>query len=145
MINVLYGILTNEAVAEGIYTWYGKTCDNPTHTARIDSIRNILLTDIPVGKLNFFACVVCNLVLNTEFEAEIRKLDPNNTYTKPSRPPNTSHRDPSYSFQQFPLKVSVYKHIGGYLDDDLRNRASGGDWLDWFAAGCLQMLREVYK
>lgn len=145
MINVLYGLLTNGSVAEGIYSWYGKTCDNPLHTERIDNIRNVLLTGVSDDKLNFFACIVCSLVLNTEFEAEIRKLDSNNTYVTPSRPPDKNHSDPAYCFYQFEPRIETYKHVKAYLDKDLLDRASGGDWLSWFAAGCLQMLREVYR
>lgn len=145
MINVLYGLLTNGSVAEGIYSWYGKTCDNPLHTDRIDNIRNILLTNVSDDKLNFFACVVCSLVLNTAFEAEILKFDPNNTYTVPSRPPDKPHNDPAYNFYNFEPNTATYKRVKSYLDQDLVNRANGGDWLSWFAAGCVQMLREVYR
>ena len=145
MLNVLYGLITNGAVAEGIYSWYGKTCDNPLHTERIDNIRNVLVADIPEEKLNFFACVVCSMVMETAFEPEILKYDANNTYSKPSRPPGKPHSDPNYSFQQFSPKVSVYKRVKGLLDKDLADKAAGGNWLDWFAAGCVQMLREVYR
>ena len=145
MLNVLYGILTNGESAVAPYEWYGKQCDNPVHTAKIDAIRQILLTGVPAEKTNFFACVVCDLVRHSEFGNEIFVMDYNNTYNPPGRPLLSSHDDDYYTFHELCLPTQAFLGLKLYLDEDITARLSGLIWLDYIAAGCLQILREVYK
>lgn len=145
MLNVLYGMLTNGVVADDPYEWYNKSCDNPLHTAKADEIRAILLTDIPQEKVNFFASVICNFVWHTEFGDEIYKLDSNNTYHAPSRPAMKKHSDDAYTFNQLTVPAEKLTRVRTFLDEDIESRLTGKVWLDYMAAGCLQMLREVYK
>ena len=143
MINKLYGILTNGVKASGTYEWYNKQCDNPMHTQRMDTIRNIVLTGIDDEHLNFFACVVCGLVKYSAFDAEITLLDSNNTYSDPGRPPEAAHSNSSYCFYTLVQPLSSYRLLKGFLDEDLAAKIAGGSWLDYVAAGCAQMLREA--
>ena len=91
----------------------------------------------------FFACTVCGLVSNSAFDAEIKALDPDNTYGQPSRPPDATHSNSSYCFYTLVQPLSTYRLLKGYLDPDLVARLAGGSWLDYVAAGCVQMLREA--
>ena len=143
MVNKLYGILTNGAKATGTYEWYNKQCENPMHTQRMDTIRNIVLTGVDNEHLNFFACTICGLVRNSAFAAEILALDPNNTYSDPSRPTDAAHSNADYCFYTLVQPVQTYRLLKGFLDKDLAAKLAGGSWLDYIAAGCAQMLREA--
>lgn len=146
MINVLYGILTNGEQAPSAYSWYDKVADNPMHTPRIDALRTAILTGVPANQINFFACCVCSLIKHTEFGTEIMKLDENNTYNVTlQRPLTAPHSDDAYTMHQLMQPIDAYIGLKAYLDKDISDRLTAPVWLDYMAAGCLQILREVFK
>lgn len=144
-MNTLYGILTWNTTPSSGYEYYVKRTDNLLINNKQQAIREVMLTGVPEGAEAFFAAVICDLVRYTNYGAEILRLDSNNTYTQQVRPPDANHSDPAYSFQALIQPVDVYKQLGKYLDDDLTATMNKESFLDWMAAGALQLLREANK
>jgi len=142
-MNTLYGILVQTVPSSPDYAWYDKQYDLTVPTTKMQNIRDILLTGVPIEKIRMFASVVCNLVLYTRFGADIQNLDPNNSYVDVTRPDDSDHSDQSYCCYGLIQPVTAYKKLRMFLDDDISGLLNKDSWVDWMAAGCLQLLRET--
>ena len=142
-MNTLYGILVMNVPSTADYAWYDKQYDVTVPTTKMQNIREILLTGIPAEKVRMFASVVCNFVLYTSFGAEIQKLDPNNSYVEVTRPSDSEHSDQAYCCFGLIQPVSAYRKLRTFLDEDIAARMNKSSWIDYLAAGCLQLLREA--
>ena len=127
------------------FSWFDKHTSAITPTSKSDALVSNIIRGIPDDRRAMFASVLCNLVLNTQYGAEIIKLDPNNTYVTVTRPPimEAAHSDPKYCMHDLIQPIQAYKDIKLYLEDDIANRLDSNSWFDLMGAACLQLLREV--
>ena len=144
-MNILYSILTWNTVPNAAYADYNKKTEVVFLTSKMVAIRNILMTGVPDDKKGFFAAVLCDLVQWTNFGTEIKQLDSNNTYVTAARPVDSEHSNQNYCFHTLIQPASVYKALRRYLDDDIAGIMNKYSFLDYMAAGCLQLLREINK
>jgi hypothetical protein len=141
MTNRLYGLLTYGHNLEGSYYKKLHTPVFPTNNGI--EIQKIILSGVPEERIPMLACFLCYEVMFTEFGAEIRELDGNNTYNPVSKNPSLGVLDQNNLLHDLTGPVSDYKFMYRYLADDIVSRLSVPTWLDLMAAGCLQMLRET--
>lgn len=123
--------------------WYYKKTAFIPMTQRALNIVNILMADVPVSRMSMYAAALCQVALYTQYGAEIKKLDPNNTYADVVRPPACSHSDPEYCAHDLIKPIDAYKGLLMYLQDDIAEVLDENSWFDMIGAGCLQLLREV--
>lgn len=144
-MNKLYGLLTFEIKNNDITTYYNKKCTRHTPTEKGARLIHELTSNVHESRLPMFACFVCNAVLDTAFGDEIRKLDPNNTYTTITRDPDWDSGNGALLLHDLICRPSILRAgLRKYLDPDIAARILLPDWMDCMAAGCLQLLREVY-
>lgn len=143
-MNLLYAILMAGSQASGDYAWYSKRITGYIPTTRLQDIRDILVQDTGAA-LPMYVCMVCYMVLYTQFGKEIKELDSNNTYTDITRPADSDHDDEKYCVYKLIKPAESYQQLLHYLDDDISSRLDRSSWLDLMAAGCLQLLREATK
>lgn len=141
-MNKLFSILMQGYAPES-FSWFDKSTSPVTTTDRIDSLVQLIMKGVPRNKRAMFASVICNLVLNTQYGAEIEKLDPNNTYVRVTRPKTAEHSDPAYCMHDLIQPIAAYKDIQLYLQDDISETLNTESWFDLMGAACLQLLREV--
>jgi len=145
--NVLYGILTAGLRVPSTDKFY-KKCTCPSLT---DKGRRLLALMLPadVSRRPLFASVVCAYALDTEFGAQIRSMDHENTYYKPTRHDGERSGvggELSDSLLAYDLtgNTEKWQAIISMLDSDLVDRLNAPRWIDVMAAACLQLLREAY-
>lgn len=150
-INKLYGVLLGMSTAEvpTDYRWYIKKFTPIATNEKVQNILKILVHTVPMDKRALFACIICNAVLHTIFGKEIADRDPVNTYVPVSRPPDRTHHDTpdgqDYSLHDMMAPTDSYRALKQYLDEDITPKLNTATWIDWIAAGCLQILRELDK
>ena len=144
-INKLYGILKGAADVPAGYEWYIKKFTPLATNEKIQNILKVLLVAVSPDKRIVFACLICNAVLHTVFGKEIENRDPVNTYVPVSRPPNSTNDDDNFCLFKMAGSQEDYKPLVQYLDDDIAEKLTTGSWIDYIAAGCLQILRELDK
>lgn len=142
-MNTLYGLLMQGKDVPESFSWFGKTAAAPLSTERCSALIAIVLKGVPDTRRVMYVAMLCNLVLNTQYGAEIQKLDPNNTYVKVTRPKTATHSDPVYCVHDLIQPIHAYKDIRLYLQDDITERLDTNSWFDMMGAACLQILREV--
>lgn len=123
--------------------WYYKKSAFIPMTQKAISIVNILMAEVPASRMSMYAAALCQVALHTHYGAEIRKLDPNNTYTDVVRPPACAHSDPEYCAHDLIKPIDSYKGLLMFLEDDIVDVMDENSWFDMIGAGCLQLLREV--
>lgn len=144
-INKLYGILLGAATIADTYQWYSKKYTTCKTSDKIDAILAVILKTVPANKRAMFACLVCAAVVKTIFGKEITELDPVNTYMPVTRPPSSNNADDSFCLWQLAGPADIYKPLKQYLDQDIVSRMTTPTWMEYIAAGCLQILRELRK
>lgn len=144
-INKLYGVLLGSEAIPQAYQWYAKKFTPIATNAKINGILTVLLAFVPEGRRALFACLICNAILHTVFGKEITELDPVNTYMPVERPQDSANDDQSFCLFQMAGPASSYKALLQYLDKDITDRLTSAMWIDYVAAGCLQILRELNK
>ena len=142
MINCLYGLLIDDQAVSG---WFAKQCTSTYPTEVTKAVRDILVKNVPEDRIAMFACLVCYSVMSTRFGDDIRALDPENTYNKPTRPPGASASDLSLLAAGLIGTAKEYKLLYRYLDYDIKEQLVIPTWDETIGAACLQMLREVNK
>ena len=142
-MNTLYSILLRDAQVPANYAWYAKRTELVPISQRMDDIVDIVLTGVPTEKLAMFISYVCNIVLTTQYGAEISKLDPANTYINVSRPPTADHSDPDYCLYTLIQPADSYAELPRFLAEDIRAVLDQNSWFDLMGAACLQLLRET--
>lgn len=142
-MNTLYGLLMQDKAIPESFSWFGKNAEAPISTERCDALIGIILKGVPDNRRSMYVSALCNLVLNTQYGAEIQKLDPNNTYVRVTRPKDSVHSDPKYCIHDLIQSIQAYKDIRLYLQDDIVDRLDTNSWFDMMGAACLQILREV--
>lgn len=146
-INKLYGILLGMPIAEvpADYQWYIKKFTPIATNSKVQDILKILLVAVSVDKRALFACLICNAILQTVFGKEIEERDPVNTYLPVSRPPDSANDNSEFCLSKMAGSVDMYKQLKKYLDEDIVEKLTAPSWIDYIAAGCLQILRELDK
>lgn len=144
-INKLYGILLGATNVPETYQWYLKKFTPYATNDKIQNILKILLVAVSVDKRALFACLICNAILKTVFGKEIEERDPVNTYLPVSRPPNSANDSSSFCLFDMAGPVESYRPLKQYLDEDITEKLTSATWIDYIAAGCLQILRELDK
>ena len=144
-INKLYGILRGAADITGTYQWYSKNYTTCKTSDKIDAILAVILKTVPLERRAMFACLVCAAVVKTIFGKEITELDPVNTYMPVTRPPSSNNADENFCLWQLAGPADAYKSLRQYLDEDIIKRMTTPTWMEYIAAGCLQILRELRK
>ena len=145
-MNVLYGILMGGQSVPQDYAWYYKNYTLGIYSDKINALRDSLMADADTdGATAMVASCLCYLVLYTEFGAEIKKLDENNTYTPISRPTDAASSDPKYNMYSYIKPSDAYSTALGYVDQDIRDRVDSKSFISIAAAICLQMLRELNR
>lgn len=145
MINKLYSLLMDSQTVSG-NTRFTKMTTPVFHTKKSREVQSILLRaakDAAQEKLALLASFVCYMVRFTDFGEEIMSLDPVNTYVPVER--NNTDVDSSMCISELTSTTYVTTELKRYLDKDIIERLSVATWLDYMAAGCLQMLREVHN
>ena len=144
-INKLYGVLLGMAVEDvpAAYSWYIKKFTTVATSEKVQNILKVLLKTVPLDKRVVFACLVCNAILSTVFGPEIKKLDPVNTYIPVKRPPDSEDSDNNFCLVSMTEPASAYKALLQYLDPDIKEKLTAPTWIEYIAAGCLQILREL--
>lgn len=145
-INKLYGVLLGEigaAAIAGAYEWYSKKYTTCPTTDKIEKIMEILCKGISPERRAMFACLLCAAVVKTIFGKEITELDPVNTYVPVSRPPDSVNDDKDFCLFEMAGPASSYKALVPLLDQDIKDRLTAPTWVEYIAAGCLQILREL--
>ena len=144
-INKLYGILLGAADVPETYRYYLKKFTPYATNDKVQDILKILLVAVSIDKRALFACLICNAILKTVFGKEIAERDPVNTYLPVTRPPSSDNDDPSFCLSGLAGSVDSYKQLKQYLDEDIIEKLTAPTWIDYIAAGCLQILREIDK
>ena len=144
-INKLYGILLGSASVPEAYQWYVKKFTPYATNDKIQGILKILLVAVSVDKRVMFACLACNATLHTVFGKEIEERDPVNTYLPVSRPPDSANDSSDFCLSNMVGASENYKQLKRYLDEDIMEKLTAPSWVDYIAAGCLQILREIDK
>jgi len=144
-INKLYGVLLGAASVPTEYQWYLKKFTPIATNEKTQNILKVLLLAVSVDKRAMFACLICNAILQTVFGKEIKERDPVNTYMPVSRPPQSANDDPAFCLTKMAGPADSYKALLQYLDEDIKNKLTSATWIDYIAAGCLQILRELDK
>lgn len=142
-INKLYGILKGTADAPAGYEWYVKKFTPIATNEKTQNILKVLLAAVAPDKRIMFACLICNAVLSTAFGKEIENRDPVNTYVPVTRPPGSGNDDENFCLFKLAAPQEVYKALLEYLDEDIIEKLTAASWIDYIAAGCLQILREL--
>lgn len=148
-INKLYGILLGMSTAEvpTDYKWYIKKFTPIATNDKVQGILKILLQTVSLDRRALFACLMCNAILHTVFGKEIEERDPVNTYKPVTRPPKSSNHDTEdgtdFSLWRMAAPADAYKPLLQFLDEDIVQKLSTATWVDYIAAGCLQILREL--
>ena len=144
-INKLYGVLLGMAAADvpTDYRWYIKKFTPIATNDKVQGILKILLQAVSFDKRAVFACLVCNAILSTVFGKEIQELDSVNTYVPVSRPPGSLDSDDRFCLTSMAKSADSYKGLMRYLDSDIKDKLTAPTWIDYVAAGCLQILREL--
>lgn len=145
VINKLYGVLLGMA-AEDVpadYRWYIKKFTTVATSEKVQNILKVLLKTVPMDKRAVFACLVCNAVLSTVFGSEIKKLDSVNTYVPVTRPPDSADSNNNFCLVTLTEPASSYAALLQYLDPDIKEKLTAPVWIEYIAAGCLQILREL--
>ena len=144
MINKLYSLLVADRLDTSGMSTYAKRTSTVWHTERSSWIHDILLPDTSEyrAKLPLFASVICYEVLATQYGDEIRSLDPNNTYAAVLRPDADISAD--YCIAPLTHGADYFNQLLPYLDEDIATRLVTPAWIEFMAAGCLQMLRECF-
>lgn len=142
-MNKLYSLLLQDNTVPAEYSWYAKRTEAVDTNERAEQLIAFITQDIPVARLALYASILCNLVLFTQYGAEIKALDPNNTYFSVTRDPDAGHSDTDYGMQDLIKPASAYKGLVQYLEDDISERLDTNSWFDLMGAACLQLLREV--
>lgn len=147
-INKLYGVLLGElgaAAIAGAYEWYRKKYTTCPTSDKIEKIVEILCKNVEPRQRALFACLMCAAVVKTIFGKEIEALDPVNTYVPVDRPPESSNSSPDFCLFMLASPAEAYKPLKQYLDQDILSRLTAPTWVEYIAAGCLQILRELAK
>lgn len=143
-INKLYGVLLGTSAVPASYEWYKKKFTVCTTNDKINNILAILCLTVPEARRAVFACLICNAVLHTIFGKEIEALDPVNTYV-PVKRPTEDNDDQDFCLFQMIGNSQSYQALKQYLDDDIKEKLVAPTFVDYIAAGCLQILRELAK
>jgi hypothetical protein len=143
-INKLYGVLLGTSVVPAVYEWYKKKFTVCKTNDKINNILAILCLTVPETRRAVFACLICNAVLHTIFGKEIENLDPVNTYV-PVKRPTDDNDDQDFCLFQMIGNSQSYQALKQYLDDDIKEKLVAPTFVDYIAAGCLQILRELAK
>jgi hypothetical protein len=144
-INKLYGVLLGTVAVPDMYKWYIKKFTPLATNDKVQNILKILLLTVSLDKRAMFACLICNAILHTAFGKEISELDPVNTYIPVGRPPDSGNDDPAFCLKM-ETSPDVYMPLKQFLDEDIIDRLNAAaTWIDYIAAGCLQILRELNK
>lgn len=143
-INKLYGVLLDNASISDTYSWYKKKFTVCMTNDKVKKILGVLCMSVPEARRVVFACLICNAVLPTIFGKEIEKLDPVNTYVPVGRP-NTDNDNPDFCLYDMIGNAQSYQAVKQYLDADIKERLVAPTFIDYIAAGCLQILRELAK
>ena len=61
------------------------------------------------------------------------------------RPPNSANDSSDFCLSNMVGSVENYKQLKRYLDEDIMEKLIAPSWVDYIAAGCLQILREIDK
>lgn len=141
MINKLYSLLIGAHYSPD--SRYAKRCSSVMHTERTQALQAYITSNVPGNRVPFFACVVCYEVLNSVFGADIRQLDPENTYNPMVRDPLATPTDTTLLLHDLTAPVSSFRASYKYLDADIKERLVTPAWIDCVGACCLQMLREA--
>ena len=146
-INKLYGVLLGMATDDipATYKWYAKKFTTVATSEKVQNILKIMLQTVSIDKRAMFACIICNAVLHTIFGKEIEKLDPVNTYVPVTRPPDSANDNPNFCLLSMAGPADMYKPMKQFLDQDILDRLETPSWMEYIAAGCLQILRELKK
>ena len=144
MINTLYSLLVDHPLCPQV-DQFSKMTTPVFHTKKSRAIQDILLAGVlnigATSRMPLFASVVCYLVRFSDFGDDIYKLDPVNTYVEVERAENETNAD--MCIHDLTTDTGVSSTLTRYLDQDIKDRLQCPTWLDYMAAGCLQMLREV--
>lgn len=143
-INKLYGVLLGTSTVPDMYRWYIKKFTPLATNDKVQNILKVLLVAVSPDKRVMFACLICNAILHTVFGKEISELDPVNTYVPVGRPPDSGNDDPAFCLKM-ETSPDTYKQLRQFLDEDILDRLTSATWVDYIAAGCLQILRELNK
>lgn len=143
-INKLYGVLLGSSGVPAAYEWYKKKFTVCPTNDKINGILSVLCLAVPETRRALFACIICHAVLHTIFGKEITALDPVNTYVPVERP-NDDNDNPDFCLFQMIGNAQAYQAVKQYLDDDIKERLVTPTFVDYIAAGCLQILRELAK
>lgn len=142
-MNKLYSLLIGTVTVPAEYAWYSKRTEEIPVTEKMSKIIELIITDVPVARLALYVSTVCNLVLSTQYGAEIKKLDPNNTYFPVTRWPDADHSDTNYGMADLIQPIDKYRGLMSYLAKDISDRLDSNSWFDLMGAACLQLLREI--
>ena len=138
--NVLYGLLAAGKVSSD--DPYYKRHIRPPATSVAAELVKLLVPSAATdtGRRGLFASAVCAAVLDTCFGNDIARLDPHNTYEHPVVHGTVGERQTMYDLTGSPKSLRALVPL---LDEDIAERLAAPQWIDYMAAGCLQLLREV--
>lgn len=142
-MNKLFSILMFNYEIPASFSWFNKTTSAISLSNRSKTLVGIITKGVPDSRRVLYVAVLCNLVLNTQYGAEIKQLDPNNTYVRVSRPSESEHSDPKYCMHDLIQPIQAYKDVRLYLQEDIVSRLDQSSWFDLMGAACLQLLREA--
>lgn len=145
-MNILYSLLVSPLVYQE-NDRFAKMTTPVFHTKKTTAIHDILIAPLRDQQLQnkapLFASVICYMVQFTDFGKEIKQLDPVNTYVPVERSQNDL--DGTMCISSLTTDHRIATDLRRYLDLDIVEKLQAPMWLDYMAAGCLQMLREVAK
>lgn len=143
IINKLYSLMV-ETPQYDTTDRFSKVTSPVFHTKKSKQIQTILLsglTDTKMDRLPLFASVICYMVRFSIFGDEISELDKVNTYV----PIERTDTDITSNMCMYDLtdSTAVFTDLLRFIDIDIKDRLVAATFIDYMAAGCLQMLREV--
>ena len=142
-MNKLFSILMQGVVIPDSFSWYAKKTSAVISTDKMLAIVELVMTGVPDTRRALFASMLCNAVMYTQFGADIKKIDSNNTYVPPVRPSDATHSNQLYCINDLIQPVHSYRAILRYLDDDISKLVDANSWFDLMGAAGLQLLRET--
>lgn len=142
-MNKLYGILVSLLDTISSEDYYKKLHTPVQLSERGLKLLHAFLDSVPETKTTLFACFLCSYVRYSSLWVDIKKHDPENTYTDFIRDPDASKEDPEAAVTSLLLPAPQMNRLLVFLDSDIKDRLQCASWLDAASAVCLQLLREL--
>lgn len=140
-MNTLYWILTSGVRPLDKSDFYYKVSEPVLLTQRMTSLRDAIMSGVPVNRVPEVACFICGAAIHTQLGKEIMELDSNNTYTEFEKDPGKAMVDTATCIYDMVGTYEDARTIIGLLDQDLKDSLVVPSWIESMSAACLQLLR----